>query len=83
MTSTGHRVLLACGLAACFATAAIAQQNTETGGSTLKGTTRGDPNDARAAAAASNPSGGAALKAQTKGPTGKKVVPPAAGRQPQ
>lgn len=56
---------------------AMAQQDNQsmTGGSALKSTTPGNPNDARSAATASTGSGGSALKETTVGDTGKKVVP--------
>jgi hypothetical protein len=54
----------------------LAQQTNQstTGGSALRSTTPGSPNDARSSAPDSTSSGGSTLKETTVGDTGKKVV---------
>jgi hypothetical protein len=81
MTSILRSMLLAAGLLAFLIAGAMAQQNNPSAtGSTLKSTTPG--NDAGSSATTSGPSGGATLKTETKGDTGKKAVDESRNSQP-
>jgi len=83
MISISRSMLLAAGLLAFPMAGAIAQQNNPSAtGSTLKSTTPGNPADARSSATTSGPSGGATLKTETKGDTGKKAVDESHSSQP-
>jgi hypothetical protein len=73
MTSILRSILPAAILLALPVAGAIAQQN-DTNGSALKSTTPGNPADARSSATTAHPSGGATLKSETKGDTGKMAV---------
>jgi hypothetical protein len=73
MTSILRLILPAAILLAFPVAGAMAQQN-DTTGSALKSTTPGDPADARSSATTPHPTGGATLKTETKGDTGKMAV---------
>ena len=77
MISALRLVLLATSLLTLPVANVMAQQNNSpgTGGSALKTTTPGEPNNPQTAATPSTAAGGSALRTETTG-TGKKVVPP-------